>query len=103
MLCTDYDKIVLCCWYFVSWLFLAMVPAVLIKEVQRCWDEGEGGGRGWENKVGPRVAPSLSVQDQLVGRICPFQPDSLCIAIYTYKPACNQCNCNGELGMIILK
>ena len=44
MLCTDYDKIVLCCWYFVSWLFLAMVPAVLIKEVQRCWDEGDGGG-----------------------------------------------------------
>ena len=43
MLCTDYDKIVLCCWYFVSWLFLAMVPAVLIKEVQRCLDEGEGG------------------------------------------------------------
>ena len=35
MLCTDYDKIVLCCWYFVSWLFLAMVPAVLIKEVKR--------------------------------------------------------------------
>ena len=31
------------CWYFVSWLFLALAPAVLIKEVQRCWDEGEGG------------------------------------------------------------
>ena len=42
MLCIDYDMIMLYCWYFVSWLFLVMVPAVLIKEVQRCWD---GGGR----------------------------------------------------------